>query len=75
MRLGPDAFHADVAEGRLHIARGEISDAAATITCAVRVLQDLVFGGRDLDDAVHAAEAAITGDASTLRRFLRCFAS
>ncbi|MEV0308439.1 HxlR family transcriptional regulator [Nonomuraea fuscirosea] len=73
LRLGSDAFSAEVADGRLHIARGEISDAAATITCAVHVLQDLVFGGRDLDAAVHAADATVTGDASTLRRFLRCF--
>ncbi|MFG1946187.1 winged helix-turn-helix transcriptional regulator [Nonomuraea sp. NPDC048826] len=75
LRLAQDVFSAEVAEGRLHIVRGEVSDAAATITCDVRVLQDLVFGGRDLDAAVHAADAAVTGDASSLRRFLRCFAS
>ncbi|MFG2004862.1 winged helix-turn-helix transcriptional regulator [Spirillospora sp. NPDC048911] len=75
LRLGRDAFHAQVAEGRLHITRGEVPDATATIICEARVLQDLVFGGRDLDDAVHAADAAVTGDASTLRRFLRCFAT
>jgi DNA-binding HxlR family transcriptional regulator len=73
LRPGHDAFHAEVADGRLSIGRGEVHDATAALACDVRTLQDLVFGGRDLDDAVQARDAAVLGDASALQRFLRCF--
>jgi DNA-binding HxlR family transcriptional regulator len=73
LRLGHDAFHAEVADGQLRIERGEIRDAVATITCDVVTLQDLVFAQRDLDDAMRAGDAVVLGDVSALRRLLQSF--
>ncbi|GLW10163.1 transcriptional regulator [Microtetraspora sp. NBRC 13810] len=73
LRLGLDAFHADVRDGRLQVARGEIGGADATLTCDVPTLTALVFTGGDLGDAVRTGAAAVLGDTAALRRFLGSF--
>lgn len=74
LRLPGDAFTLTIDDGGgLRAARGEAADPDATLTCAVRTVQDLVFDGRPLDDAVDAGEAAADGDTVLLRRFLASF--
>jgi DNA-binding HxlR family transcriptional regulator len=73
LRLPGDAFELIADGGNLRAARGEAASPDATLTCAVRTVQDLVFDGRPLDDAVDAGEAAADGDTVLLRRFLASF--
>lgn len=75
LRLPRDAFSLTVDDGgSLRAARGESPGPDATLTCAVRTVQDLVFDARPLDDAIEAGDAATDGDTVLLRRFLASFA-
>ncbi|WP_198664043.1 winged helix-turn-helix transcriptional regulator [Jiangella endophytica] len=73
LRLPDDAFDLTADGGSLRAARGESPAADASLTCPVRTVQDLVFDGRPLDDAVGAGEATAGGDTVLLRRFLASF--
>lgn len=72
LRLPGDAFLLTVSRDGLGAARGD-TPADAALTAAVRTVQDLVFNGRDLDDAVRSGAAEVEGDRRLLRRFLDAF--
>ncbi|MBU2667044.1 winged helix-turn-helix transcriptional regulator [Actinoplanes bogorensis] len=72
LRLPGDAFLLEVGPEGLAATRGE-SAADATLTCAVRTVQDLVFDRRALDDAVRSGVASVAGDLRLLRRLLAAF--
>jgi alkyl sulfatase BDS1-like metallo-beta-lactamase superfamily hydrolase len=73
LRLGDDRFHAEVADGRFRVARGEIHDADITITTTASDLQSLVFGDRPLADAERAGGATVEGNHQAAEHLLRCF--
>lgn len=72
LELPGDAFLLTVHDGQLGIVRREAA-ADAVLTAAVRTVQDLVFDGRTLDDAVHTGDATADGDITFLKRLLVAF--
>lgn len=73
LRVGDDRFHAEVADGRFQVARGEITNPDVTLTATAPTLRNLVFGGRLLADAEQAGEATVEGNHQAAEHLLRCF--
>ena len=73
LRLGQDRFRAQVTDGELRLVRGEADGPDATIDTDPATLQDLVFHGRDLTEALRAGDVTIHGDRATVARFLSLF--
>jgi hypothetical protein len=73
LRLGEDRFRAEVADGRFEIARGEAEQPAAIIETEASTLAALVYGDRQLADAVYSGDLQIEGDWSAVERFLGLF--
>ncbi|MCW2718953.1 helix-turn-helix domain-containing protein [Pseudonocardia sp.] len=65
--LGDDRFHAEIADGRFHIARGDADRPDATLASDGGALRGVVFGGRPLD------EVRVQGDRRAAERFVRSF--
>ncbi len=73
LRLGEDRFRAVVADGRFEIARGSADRPDATIETEPGTLAALVFGGRQLAEALRLRDIKIEGDESVVARFLTLF--
>jgi DNA-binding HxlR family transcriptional regulator len=73
LRIGDDRFHAEVADGRFRVARGEVDGSDVTITTQAHTLQALVFADRPLADAERAGEVTVEGDHEVAATLLRCF--
>jgi len=73
LRLGEDRFRAEVADGRFEIARGEAEQPAAIIETEAGTLAALVYGDRQLAEAVCSGDLQIEGDWSAVERFLGLF--
>ena len=69
LQLGADLFHAEVAEGRVELARGSATSPDATIETSAAVFRSLVFGGHRLD----GSDAKVGGDRELMARFLALF--
>ncbi len=72
LRLPADVFLLRIGEGGLGAARDD-GHADVSLSCSVRTVQDLVFDGRELDDAIESDAASVQGDLTLLRRFLTAF--
>ena len=72
LRLPGDAFLLTVSRAGLEAVRGDAS-ADATLTATVRVVQDLIFDGRELDEVVRSGAVSAEGDLRLLRRLLTAF--
>jgi DNA-binding HxlR family transcriptional regulator len=73
LRLDDDRFLAEVADGRLEVARGAAGRPDAAIETSAATLRSLVFGGKSLADAVGAGEAKVEGDRDVAERFVGLF--
>ncbi|HEX9834605.1 MAG TPA: sterol carrier protein domain-containing protein [Mycobacterium sp.] len=73
LRLNDDSFIVAIADGELHVMRGEAEQPKATLATDRSTLAALLYGGRTLEDAVRAGEAAIGGETTVIARFLRLF--
>jgi DNA-binding HxlR family transcriptional regulator len=73
LRLDDDRFRAEVADGRLEVARGAAGRPDAAIETSASTLRSLVFGGRSLAGAVRAGEAKVEGDREAAERFVGLF--
>ena len=73
LRLGENHFRIEIADGQLQLARGEAEQATATLDTNPQTLAALLYGDRRLDDALHAGEVTITGDAAVAASFLHLF--
>jgi DNA-binding HxlR family transcriptional regulator/putative sterol carrier protein len=73
LRLGEDRFYARVANNKLEIVRGETSKANVKIETSADTLTALVYGGRNLNEAIRAGEVKLEGDKKMLERFLNLF--
>jgi DNA-binding HxlR family transcriptional regulator len=73
LRFDDDRFHAEIAEGRFAVDRGEASRPDVVIDADSPTLRSIVFGGRALEDAVTVGELRLTGSTELARRFVRCF--
>jgi DNA-binding HxlR family transcriptional regulator len=69
LQLGEDLFHAEVAGGRVALARGGATSPDATIETSAAVFRSLVFGGHRLADT----DAKVGGDNDLMARFLALF--
>jgi DNA-binding HxlR family transcriptional regulator/putative sterol carrier protein len=73
LRLGQDRFHATVAGGRFGIAHGSAEEPDATIEAAPLALAALIYGDRDLTEAIDSGDLSLRGDRSAVERFLTLF--
>src|SRR5688500_4027899 len=71
--LGEERFRAVVAGGRLEADRGELESPDATLRTGVGTLAALLWGGRDLGEALGSGDVALEGDREAVQRFLALF--
>jgi DNA-binding HxlR family transcriptional regulator len=73
LRVEGRPFHVDVMDGELRLAGGEAAQPTATLDTDRNTLAALVHGGHQLDGALHAGEATVTGSTEAVARFLEFF--
>jgi DNA-binding HxlR family transcriptional regulator/putative sterol carrier protein len=73
LRLGEDVFRAEVADDRFEISRGNAEGPDATIEADPTTLAALIYGGRELPEALRSGEVEIGGDEAAAGRFLTLF--
>jgi DNA-binding HxlR family transcriptional regulator len=73
LSLNENRFVVEIADGQLHVSRGEAERPTATLDTDRSTLAALLYGGYSLDDAVRAGRAAIGGKTAAVARFLRLF--
>ena len=73
LRLGENHFRVKVADGQLHLTRGEPEQATATLETDPQTLAALLYRGRPLQDVLRTGEVTIAGDSGVLAQFLQLF--
>jgi DNA-binding HxlR family transcriptional regulator/putative sterol carrier protein len=73
LRLGEDRFRIAVADEAIEAARGDASQADATIETDPDTLATVLWGSRSLADAHRSGRITIEGDKATVERFVRLF--
>jgi DNA-binding HxlR family transcriptional regulator len=73
LRLGEHAFEARVHEGRLDVTRGAAGDPDATISSDPGTLQEVLWHGRSLAEALRSKAIMLAGDRRAAERFLALF--
>jgi DNA-binding HxlR family transcriptional regulator/putative sterol carrier protein len=73
LRLGEERFHAEVADGRFAIARGEARAPDAVLETDAGTLIAVAHGRRELEDALRSGDLAIGGDRAIGERFVSLF--
>src|SRR5215218_6442139 len=73
LRLGEQSFRAEVADGRLALARGAAEDPDAVIASEPGTLAAVLWHGRALGDAERSGAVTIGGSRRAATRFLRLF--
>jgi DNA-binding HxlR family transcriptional regulator len=73
LSLNDNRFIVEIADGQLHVSRGEAERPNATLDTDRSTLAAMLYGGHSLDDAVRAGEAAVGGETAVIARFLRLF--
>jgi DNA-binding HxlR family transcriptional regulator len=73
LRVGEDRFAVEVHNGRIEVARGGAEDPDAVIATDTQTLPELLFEGRELDEAMRAGDIGIEGSKRAVERFLGLF--
>jgi hypothetical protein len=73
LRLGEDRFGARVSGTRLRLERGPAAAPDAVIESTPGALTEVVYFGRDLDDALRSGSVRCEGEVEAARRFLGLF--
>jgi len=73
LRLGANAFRVRVADGAIEVDRGPADDPDAIIETDAATFSALIWGERDLPDALRAGDITIDGDHRAVTRFLGLF--
>ena len=74
LRFGEDRFYAQVADCRFEVGRGGAQERPdAIIEADAATLAALVYGGRQLEEALRAGDIEIEGDESAVERFVGLF--
>jgi DNA-binding HxlR family transcriptional regulator/putative sterol carrier protein len=73
IRLGDDRFRAEITGGRLELTRGTATRPDAVLDTDAGTLRSLVFGGRDLAEAIRDGNLTIEGDEEAAARFVAVF--
>ncbi|MEU8893529.1 winged helix-turn-helix transcriptional regulator [Streptomyces sp. NPDC048442] len=66
LHLGDEVFRVLIADGALHAGRGYQQQPEAVITARPSALARVVYGGRQLADAVAAGDVRVEGDSSSV---------
>ncbi|MBF6341483.1 transcriptional regulator [Nocardia abscessus] len=73
LRLGDDRFRVRIAGGAIRVERGDIDRPDVVLDTDSHTLDDLLYGGMDLESAVHAGTVRVTGTHAVAQRFLDLF--
>jgi DNA-binding HxlR family transcriptional regulator len=73
LRLGDHPFRAEVAAGRLEVARGEATAPDATVVTDHPTLLALIRGRRALTETLRAGDVVVEGDERAVARFVDLF--
>jgi len=73
LRLGDDRFRARLADGEFEIARGVTDLPATVIDAGPMALASVIYGDRDLADAIDLGDIVIESDRPSAERFLAAF--
>jgi DNA-binding HxlR family transcriptional regulator len=73
LSLNESPFVVEIADGQLHVSRGEAKHPTATLNTDRSTLAALLYGGQPLDAAVRAGDATVGGKTAVVARFLRLF--
>ncbi|SRR6266571_2476796 len=73
LRFDDDHFRAEIAGGRIEIARGGADRPDAVLSVDPDVLAALVYGGRKLAETLHSGDLKVEGDKAAVKRFLTLF--
>ena len=73
LRVGDLDVHARLADGAFTVEPGTAPAPDAGLAGAPEALAALIYGGRDLDDAVRQGTVSLSGDPDAARRFLTLF--
>ncbi|CAN0511927.1 unnamed protein product, partial [Phaeothamnion confervicola] len=73
LNLSGEPFEVTIADGGIEILRGEIERPDATLDGSSDAIASIVYGGRDLDEAVRAGDLSVNGDIAKLKRFATLF--
>jgi DNA-binding HxlR family transcriptional regulator len=71
--LSGEPFQVTIADGEIEIVRGEIARPDAMLNGSSDAIASIVYGGRELEEAVRAGELIAAGDIAKLKRFARLF--
>jgi DNA-binding HxlR family transcriptional regulator len=73
LRLGEERFRVEVADGRIDATRGNADHPDAIIDTDSATLRRLVFGDRQLAEALGSGDLLLEGDEQAVERFLHLF--
>ena len=73
LRMGEDRFMAEVSGESFEVERGGMERPDAIIEADSATLAGLIYGGRDLEEALRTGDAKIEGDEAAVERFLTLF--
>jgi len=73
LRLGENAFSVGIADGAIEVDRGACEDADAIVATDAATLSAVIWGRRELADALRAGDLTVEGDERALTRFLELF--
>lgn len=74
LRIGEDRFRVEIADGKIELGRGAVSDPAAAIAVADAPTFAAIVGGQlPLDEALTSGVVEIEGPKQAAKRFLRLF--
>lgn len=73
LRMQEDRYALHVSDDGLGVRRGVPDAPDAVIIADAGVVNDVIWNGRTLDDAVRAGDLSITGDRESVERFVRLF--
>jgi hypothetical protein len=68
LRIGADAFTVDTTTGSARFRREIADESDATVTTDADTFRAVVFGQREIDDAVRAGELRLDGDPAAIGR-------
>lgn len=73
LELGDEAFAVQIADGRIHIRRGEVTGTNVVMRSTPEVLAAVIYGGLSLHHAERDGSVSVAGERSIAERFLRLF--
>jgi DNA-binding HxlR family transcriptional regulator len=73
LRMGEDRFRLEVSQRGIFVARGEIEHPQVVLDAPPGTLKDVIWNGRDLEEATAAGDLAISGDRALAERLFTMF--